>query len=50
MEVFLILFPITILFSAVILGFLLWAILSGQYEDLDSKSHSFLIKKEESDE
>jgi len=43
MESLFLLIPIALLFCFIAIGLLLWAIKSGQYEDLDKEAHRILM-------
>jgi len=42
MEVIYILIPLSLVLVAVIVGFVVWAVRSGQFEDLDRPAHRIL--------
>ena len=50
MSVLVYLIPIALLFGMVSLGAFLWALKSGQYEDLDGASERVLVDSEDSTE
>ncbi|MEJ2419113.1 MAG: cbb3-type cytochrome oxidase assembly protein CcoS [Exilibacterium sp.] len=48
MQSLYILIPIALVFVAVAIKILFWAIKSGQYEDLDTEAHRILFDEDES--
>lgn len=46
-EVLYLLIPLSLLFIALIAGVLVWAIQSGQYDDLDRAGHDLLMDDDE---
>lgn len=50
MNIIYLLIIISIILVAVIAAVLLWAIHSGQYEDMDKYSHQIFMDKEEQEE
>ena len=46
MESFYFLIPIALIFVAIALRFLFWAIHSGQYENLDTEAHRILFDED----
>lgn len=42
MEIIYLLIPLSLALVAVIIGFVVWAVKSGQFEDLDRPAHSIL--------
>ena len=50
MDIIYLLIIISIILVAVIAGVLLWAIHSGQYEDMDKYSHQILMEEDDSTE
>ena len=49
MDVFIYLFPITILIAVIGIVALIWAIYSGQYDDLKGDTERFIIQSERGD-
>lgn len=48
-EIYFFLIPIALIFVAVALRFLFWAINSGQYDNLDTEAHRILFDEDEND-
>lgn len=48
MEVIYLLIPIAIVLTAVIVGVFLWAIRSGQFDDLEGPAHRILMEDDDS--
>lgn len=46
MEILLLLIPISLLLIGVIIWFFLWAIRSGQFDDLEGPAHEVLMDKD----
>ena len=47
MESLFILIPLSLLFTGLIAGILIWAIRSGQYDDLERPRHEILLDDDE---
>lgn len=43
MEILYLLIPLSLVFVAVIAGFFLWAVKSGQFEDMEGPAHRILM-------
>jgi cbb3-type cytochrome oxidase maturation protein len=47
MEIVFVLVPIGIAFAAAVVGVLVWAVKSGQFDDLEGPAHRILLDEEE---
>lgn len=50
MDILYLLIPLSLVFVAVIAGFFLWAVKSGQFEDMEGPAHRILMDDDLSDD
>ncbi|MGQ9685335.1 MAG: cbb3-type cytochrome oxidase assembly protein CcoS [Thiobacillaceae bacterium] len=46
MEILYLLIPLSLVFVAVIAGFFMWAVKSGQFEDMEGPAHRILMDED----
>ncbi|GMU67604.1 MAG: hypothetical protein AMXMBFR36_38780 [Acidobacteriota bacterium] len=47
MEIVFVLVPLGVAFAAAVVGVLIWAVRSGQFDDLEGPAHRILLDEEE---